>query len=312
MAFPSGVLFTDFPECRREEANQVRGRDAVLAEFTAGEVPGRPVKPDRAAGGEQGVKALSQQCAENAAEHVARAAFRHGGIARGVDADLTAAADQGPVAFQNQDGFRVPGRKRKRPGKAPAGEIPAQTAELAFVRGKDQGRAAGREQLRPPPADSEGVGVQDHGAFCILQHGRDDAGGAFAEANPGADDAGVSPVEKREQRSGSFSGKHAVRGRRQRRDHGPVAAGRGDGINAFGDGKLRKPGAAALTGVRRQDRRTGKTRGTRDDQGTAEGILVAALFPPREGKVACLRDGEGNRPVLRRRKVGKQAGILFR
>ena len=158
------------------------------------------------------------------------------------------------------------------------------------MRGQDQRYAAGRQQLRSPSADREGVGVQNQGAFCILQDEPNHTGSSFTETEPGSDNAGVRFSEKRENTPKRFTGKAAVFRRLHRRDHSAVTAGCGDRIDGFGDDKLCKPRTAALTGVCRQYRRTGKACGTCDNQDAAVRILMAALFAPRERKVVFLRD----------------------
>ena len=77
------------------------------------------MEPDGTAGGEQRVKALCQQRAENTAEHIAGTSLRQGGITGGIHGYFVPAADQGPVPLQDQDCLRIPGRKLKCPGKAP-------------------------------------------------------------------------------------------------------------------------------------------------------------------------------------------------
>ena len=77
------------------------------------------MEPDRTACGEQRIETLRQQRAENAAEHIAGTSLRHSRGTGGVHGHFAPVADQGPVPLQDQDCFRIPGRKLKRPGKAP-------------------------------------------------------------------------------------------------------------------------------------------------------------------------------------------------
>ena len=145
-----------------------------------------------------------------------------------------------------------------------------------------------------------------------MKYEPDRAGGAFAETEPGPDGAGIRPSEKRENVPERCCGKSAVLRRRKRRDHSAVTAGCGDGIDAFGDSKLRESRTAALTGICRQYRRTGKAQRACDNQSAAVRTLMAAFFTPWKQKVPLLCDGEGNGFVFRPRKIGKQPGIFSR
>ena len=135
-----------------------------------------------------------------------------------------------------------------------------------------------------------------------MKYEPDRAGGAFAEAESGPDDAGIRPSEKRENVPERCCGKSAVLRRRKRRDHSAVTAGCGDGIDAFGDSKLRESRTAALTGICRQYRRTGKAQRACDNQSAAVRILMAAFFTPWKQKVPLLCDGEGKSPAPLRRR----------
>ena len=86
----------------------------------------------------------------------------------------------------------------KRTGKSAAGQIPAQTSELALVGGENQGSPAGRQQSGHTATEGKRIGIQNKRAFCGTDDFRNDRFRIISEPQAGANDAGARPLQKRE------------------------------------------------------------------------------------------------------------------